>query len=62
MKYRDILKILEADGWSVARTNGSHRIYQHAVKAGIVVVPVHSPGNDIPIGLKQAILRQAGLR
>ncbi len=62
MKYRDILKLLEADGWFLVRTNGSHRIYQHPPKPGSIPVPVHSLGNDVPTGLKQAILKQAGLR
>jgi predicted RNA binding protein YcfA (HicA-like mRNA interferase family) len=62
MKYRDILRLLEDDGWFLVRTNGSHRICQHPTKPGSIPVPVHSLGNDIPTGLRQAILRQAGLR
>jgi predicted RNA binding protein YcfA (HicA-like mRNA interferase family) len=62
MKYRDIISLIEEDGWVLVRTNGSHRIYKHPIKPGIVPVPVHSLGNDVPTGLKQAILRQAGLR
>lgn len=62
MKYRDIIRMLEEDGWYQVRTNGSHRIYQHREKTGSIPVPVHSLGNDVPTGLKQAILKQAGLR
>ena len=62
MKYRDLVKIVEADGWYVVRTNGSHRIYQHPSKPGSFPIAVHSPGNDVPTGLRQAILKQAGLR
>jgi len=62
LKYRDIIKMIEEDGWFLARTNGSHRIYQPPTKPGSVPVPVHSLGNDVPMGLKQAILKQAGLR
>jgi predicted RNA binding protein YcfA (HicA-like mRNA interferase family) len=62
IKFRDLIKRLEKDGWFVVRTNGSHRIYQHATKPGSFPVPVHSLGNDVPKGLEQAILKQAGLK
>ena len=39
MKYRDMIRLIEADGWVLARTNGSHRIYKHPTKPGIVPVP-----------------------
>jgi predicted RNA binding protein YcfA (HicA-like mRNA interferase family) len=62
MKFRDLIKMLEADGWYMVRTNGSHRIYQHPTKPGSFPVPVHGLGSDVPKGLQQAILKQAGLR
>ncbi len=39
MKVRDLLKQIEADGWFLARTRGSHRQYKHTEKAGLVTVP-----------------------
>jgi predicted RNA binding protein YcfA (HicA-like mRNA interferase family) len=36
VKIRDILKMLEDDGWSVARQRGSHRQFKHATKPGLV--------------------------
>jgi predicted RNA binding protein YcfA (HicA-like mRNA interferase family) len=48
--------------WYMVRTNGSHRIYQHPTKPGSFPVPVHGLGSDVPKGLQQAILKQAGLR
>ena len=62
MKYRDLIMLLEEAGWVHTRTSGSHRIYRHAQKDGIVVVPVHSPGHDVPKGLLSAIIKQAGLK
>jgi predicted RNA binding protein YcfA (HicA-like mRNA interferase family) len=61
MKYRDLIKLLEEDGWLHVRTSGSHRVYRHAKKEGIVVVPVHSTGHDVPKGLLSAIMKQAGI-
>jgi predicted RNase H-like HicB family nuclease/predicted RNA binding protein YcfA (HicA-like mRNA interferase family) len=36
MKVRDIVKRLEADGWRLARTKGSHHQYRHPSKPGTV--------------------------
>jgi predicted RNA binding protein YcfA (HicA-like mRNA interferase family) len=61
MKVRDVLGKLQSDGWIQVRMKGSHRVFSHPSKPGIVVVP-GQPGNDIPIGTAQAILKQAGLK
>ncbi|HNT90063.1 MAG TPA: type II toxin-antitoxin system HicA family toxin, partial [Candidatus Hydrogenedentes bacterium] len=39
MKVRDVLQLLYEDGWRITRTRGSHRIFRHSGKPGIVVVP-----------------------
>ncbi len=39
MKVSEIIKILEADGWHLSRTKGSHRQYKHLSKLGTVTVP-----------------------
>ncbi len=59
MKVRELVKMIEADGWYLSRQKGSHKIYKHSVKRGIVVVPEH--GGDIPVGTLKSILKQAGL-
>lgn len=61
MELSFLLGKLEEDGWFVARQKGSHRIFKHPVKTGIVVVPIHSK-KDVPIGTSKAILKQAGLK
>lgn len=60
-KVRDIIRILEEDGWQWERTCGSHRVYSHPTKSGIVVVP-GKLGKDLPLGTERSILKQAGLR
>jgi predicted RNA binding protein YcfA (HicA-like mRNA interferase family) len=32
MKVREILKLLEEDGWYLVRTKGSHRQFKHSSK------------------------------
>lgn len=59
MKSRDVIKILEKDGWFEVSVNGSHHKFKHGVKVGIVVVP--HPKKDLPKGTVRGILKQAGL-
>ncbi len=61
MKVRDIIKMLENDGWVLNRTKGSHRQYKHASKPGVVTVAGH-PAQDVPKGTANNILKQAGLK
>jgi len=62
MKVRDIIKLIEKDGWvMLPRTGTSHRQYKHPVKLGRVTVAGH-PGKDIDPGTKNSILKQAGLK
>jgi predicted RNA binding protein YcfA (HicA-like mRNA interferase family) len=60
MKVRDVIKRLEADGWYLARTRGSHRQYTHPTKPGLVTV-AGKPGDDLAPGTLRSIWRQAGL-
>jgi predicted RNA binding protein YcfA (HicA-like mRNA interferase family) len=60
MKFRDLLKRLEADGWRLKTQQGSHRQYKHPAKPGKVTVAGHPPV-DVPKGTLRAILKQAGL-
>lgn len=61
MKVREVIKLIEDDGWVFVRQNGSHRHYQHAVKPGTTTV-AGNLGNEIKPGTLSSILRQAGLK
>jgi len=41
MKIREIIRILEDDGWILARTKGNHRQYRHPMKKGLVTIAGH---------------------
>jgi predicted RNA binding protein YcfA (HicA-like mRNA interferase family) len=60
MKVKELVKLLEKDGWVKKEQKGSHLQLVHPVKPGKVTVPVH--GGDIPKGTLGAILKQAGLK
>jgi predicted RNA binding protein YcfA (HicA-like mRNA interferase family) len=56
---RETLRAIEADGWSVVRTAGSHTHLAHPTKPGIVTIAMHA-GTILP-GTLRSIIRQAGL-
>jgi predicted RNA binding protein YcfA (HicA-like mRNA interferase family) len=63
MKYRDLIKLLESNGWRLARQRGSHMSYVHPTRPGVVVVAGGGKMNrDVPTGTQNAVLRQAGLK
>jgi predicted RNA binding protein YcfA (HicA-like mRNA interferase family) len=60
MKVRDMIRRVEADGWVLIRTRGSHRQYRHPIKLGNVTIPGH-PNEELQKGTEKSIVRQAGL-
>ena len=60
LKVRDTIKLIEDDGWVLARQRGSHRQYRHPSKPGLVTLP-GKLSRDLPPGLERSILKQAGL-
>ncbi|MBU4272956.1 MAG: type II toxin-antitoxin system HicA family toxin [Planctomycetes bacterium] len=61
MKVRDVLKMLEADGWRLVVTQGSHRQFKHQTKPGRVTV-AGKLSDDLPPGTLNSILKQSGLK
>jgi predicted RNA binding protein YcfA (HicA-like mRNA interferase family) len=59
VKSADLVKELKAAGWMLDRIRGSHDVFKHPTRAGIVVVP--HPKKDLGTGLLAAIRKQAGL-
>ncbi|HEV2348924.1 MAG TPA: type II toxin-antitoxin system HicA family toxin [Terriglobia bacterium] len=54
LKVRDVIKLIERDGWRLVRTTGSHRHYHHPAKRGTVTLPGH-PSKDLPPGTLQSV-------
>jgi predicted RNA binding protein YcfA (HicA-like mRNA interferase family) len=61
MKVREIIRVVEDDGWILVRTRGSHRHFKHPSKPGLVTIAGH-PGVDMPKGTLNSVLKQAGLK
>ncbi|MBT9489728.1 MAG: type II toxin-antitoxin system HicA family toxin [Rubrivivax sp.] len=60
-KVRDLIALLQADGWLQVRQKGSHRQFRHASKPGTVTV-AGSPNIDMPPGTFNSVMKQAGLK
>lgn len=60
MKVRDVIERIEADGWYLVRTEGSHRQFKHPTKKGRTTV-AGKLSVDVPIGTLKSIWRQAQL-
>jgi predicted RNA binding protein YcfA (HicA-like mRNA interferase family) len=61
VKVREIIKLIEADGWWLVRTRGSHRQYKHPSKPGLVTVAGNLQ-NEVAPGTLNSIMKQAGLK
>ncbi|MEX2031032.1 MAG: type II toxin-antitoxin system HicA family toxin [Anaerolineales bacterium] len=61
MKIRDVVRLIEEDGWYLVTTKGSHRQFKHPAKPGRVTIAGH-PGDHLAPGTLNSVLKQAGLR
>jgi len=61
MKVRELVRLLEDNGWYQVRMKGSHRQFKHKLKPGLVTVP-GNPGKELAIGTLGSIFKQAGLK
>ncbi|HYE34638.1 type II toxin-antitoxin system HicA family toxin [Methylocaldum sp.] len=57
MNSADLIRDLKKAGWVLDRVNGSHHIFTHPTRPGIVVVP--HPKKDLPPGIVRSIRKQA---
>jgi predicted RNA binding protein YcfA (HicA-like mRNA interferase family) len=61
VKVREVIRLLEHDGWVLVVTRGSHRQFKHPNRSGRVTVS-GNPGDDMPRGTFVSVKRQAGLK
>ena len=60
-KAKEVIEMLEEDGWYIARTAGSHRQFKHSTKKGTVTVN-GKPNEVLSQFLLNSIFKQAGWR
>ena len=61
VKVREVVRMLEQDGWYLVRTRGSHHQYKHPSKPGLVTIPGNR-NHDLALGTLNSVLKQAGLK
>ncbi|GAA0745256.1 addiction module toxin, HicA family [Sphingomonas sp. ABOLD] len=59
MKSREVIKLIEADGWYEVRQTGSHKHFRHPTKPGLATVP--HPKSHLPKGTLNSITKQTGV-
>lgn len=57
MKRRDLIKLLEANGWTFRRAGGNHDVYTKGKEREVI-----ERHREIPEQLAQAIIRRRGLK
>jgi len=60
MKYSELYRLLENDGWQIERTK-KHHLFVHPVKKGKIPVGKHG-SQEIATGTLNSILKLAGLK
>ncbi len=61
MKVRQVIRLLERDGWVLVRTRGRQRQYKHPEKPGLVTL-AGKPSDELAAGTLNSVLKQAGLK
>jgi predicted RNA binding protein YcfA (HicA-like mRNA interferase family) len=60
LKSKDVIQAIEAEGWYLIRSRGSHHHFAHPDRPGILTVP--HPKADLAIGTLKSIERQSGVK
>ncbi|MCM1364709.1 MAG: type II toxin-antitoxin system HicA family toxin [Faecalibacterium sp.] len=60
MTPKEMVKLLEKNGFKFISSNGSHRKYRNEQTGKTTIVPFHD--KDLKKGTEQNILKQAGLK
>jgi len=61
LKSKELLKLLEDDGWYEIIRAGSHVIMRHPTKKNQLVVPLHS-SKEVKKGTLRSILKDAEIK
>lgn len=60
MKVREVIRLIEEDGWYLVAMKGSHRQFKHPTKPGRVTI-AGRPNDDLAPGTLNSVLKQAQL-
>ncbi|MBI4357914.1 MAG: type II toxin-antitoxin system HicA family toxin [Candidatus Omnitrophica bacterium] len=60
LKAKDLIRLLQKDGFLLVHQKGSHATYKHPLTQKRVTVPIH-PGRDLKRGLLKGILNDLNM-
>lgn len=60
VRVRELVALLEANGWRFARQKGSHKQFKHPDHAFLITVPDHR--GDVKPGILADVLKKAGVK
>jgi predicted RNA binding protein YcfA (HicA-like mRNA interferase family) len=60
MKIRDLIQVVEQNGWRLVRTRGSHRQFKHPTRPGLVTIAGH-PADEVHPKTLRSVMIQAGI-
>jgi predicted RNA binding protein YcfA (HicA-like mRNA interferase family) len=60
LTVRELIRLIEDDGWFLNRTRGSHRQFKHAIKKGTVTI-AGKPSDTVHPKTLSSVLKQAQL-
>jgi predicted RNA binding protein YcfA (HicA-like mRNA interferase family) len=61
-KVREMIRIVEDDGWFFVRQKGSHKQFKHPTKKGTVTITDHGKNSDLDDRDVHSILKQASIQ
>lgn len=61
MIIRDVIRLIEQDGWYLVTTKGSHPQYKHSNKRGRVTIAGHL-NDELAPGTLNSVFKQAQLQ
>jgi predicted RNA binding protein YcfA (HicA-like mRNA interferase family) len=61
MKVKEVIRVIEKQGWYLVSQKGSHRQYKHPVIPGRVTIS-GKLSDDLPKGTLSSVFRQAGIK
>lgn len=61
MKVREVIRLLEKNGWEEVRSKGNHRHFKHPAHQRVITVPGNE-GKELATGTLKTILKVAGLQ
>ena len=61
VKYSELVRTLNKEGWYIVRQSGGHMLMQHPEKNARLIIPFHG-SKEVKKGLLRSILKQAGIK